>query len=277
MSAMALAVWPLAGLAIALFSFLVYPAINSRKWGAPLDTSREAVIEGALGMIFGVMLFGPYMLPAVVVMTLVHEYGHVLAFRLIGHRRPLMRLAIFGGVAFSGERYKNQAEGAFVALMGPGFSVPLLVVLIAAASALSDIAPPVAGYLASSAFIVAAINGLNLLPFYPLDGGHALRAAATSLGHQFAHNVALAMIFVLAVFSLFMQMWFFLIIAAIGLGGAMQAAKLDFGIRPMRPLTALLTLTTHASLLAVHFYIAWPWLYGMYLQALLKLGALSIN
>jgi membrane-associated protease RseP (regulator of RpoE activity) len=58
--------------------------------------------------------------------------------------------------------------------MGPGLSVILLLPALFVSEGLQDFA-------AALTYVTAALNGINLLPALPLDGGHALRAMVESL------------------------------------------------------------------------------------------------
>jgi Zn-dependent protease len=105
----------------------------------------------------------------------VHEFGHLLAFRLIG--QPWGRvifIPFLGAIAMPRLPYRNQREHAFSALMGPGFSILLLLPMLLIPDASQELAKPFI-------YVTAALNGLNLLPALPLDGGHALRAIVESL------------------------------------------------------------------------------------------------
>ena len=71
------------------------------------------------------------------------------------------------GVAVSDDRYRNEAERGLVALMGPGFSlISTSIFLVLAAQSPAD------QTLRNLALMSAILNGLNLLPVLPLDGGH---------------------------------------------------------------------------------------------------------
>jgi Zn-dependent protease len=134
-----------------------------------------AVLTGALSVaLFGLWL-GWLSAALLIVVLGVHEFGHLLAFRMIGQPWGRMLFIPFlGALAVPRLPFRSEAEHVFAALMGPGFSVLLLI----AAIALTIAGVPYAGHLV---FVTALINGLNLLPVLPLDGGHAIRAILQSV------------------------------------------------------------------------------------------------
>lgn len=106
-----------------------------------------------------------------------HEFGHMAAFRMMGHRQVRMIFVpILGGVAIGGRPYDRHYEIAFSALMGAGFSaflIPLCYGVHATAvmqgnAALAQAALHFGGF-------CALFNLANLLPIWRFDGGQALR------------------------------------------------------------------------------------------------------
>jgi Zn-dependent protease len=118
-------------------------------------------------------------------LLVLHELGHLISFRMIGQPwGKIIFMPFLGGVAVSRVPHLRLADDAFCAIMGAGLSVIALVpaILVTMFDVGSD------GF-RHAAFIMAAIAGalnlLNLLPVFPLDGGRVLRAVLQSLlpGH----------------------------------------------------------------------------------------------
>lgn len=105
---------------------------------------------------------------ALVLVLLIHEGGHVLAMRAFGYAN-LEVLFIPGlGAAASGRKLHTTAtERALVSLMGP---LPGLLFTFVAAFFI----PFESEFLANVMIFALMINGFNLLPLMPLDGGRYL-------------------------------------------------------------------------------------------------------
>lgn len=107
-----------------------------------------------------------------------HELGHMAAYRTFGHRKVRMIfIPLLGGLAIGGRPYNSLFEVATCALMGPGMSAFFVPILIAAVEATNaDWLPAqLRGPLLVFLLILGAFNLLNLLPMYRFDGGQVLR------------------------------------------------------------------------------------------------------
>jgi Zn-dependent protease len=101
-----------------------------------------------------------------------HEYGHLLSYQLTGRRGNSMMLVPFlGGVAVAGAPHKNEFERAFCALAGPGICAPVTAAAFGLWSWTDS--PIISDWAWRTLYFSAVLNLLNLLPIYPLDGGHA--------------------------------------------------------------------------------------------------------
>ncbi len=135
------------------------------------------------------LLVGWQMAVMFAVVLMVHELGHLVSFRMIGQPwGRIMFVPFIGGVAVSRVPHKRLADDVFCALMGAGLSLVLLipaavVVLNGAADQAADSLLVETALICSA--LAAAINLLNLLPIFPLDGGRVIRAMVQSFapGH----------------------------------------------------------------------------------------------
>lgn len=137
--------------------------------GQPMASKvKNAVVTGALTLASFSALFGLADAAMLVGLILIHEVGHVIGMRWAGLPvKGIYFVPFFGGVAVSDDRYKNEAERGLVALMGPGFSlISTAIFFVLAAQSPGD------ETLRNLALMSAILNGLNLLPVLPLDGGH---------------------------------------------------------------------------------------------------------
>jgi Zn-dependent protease len=97
--------------------------------------------------------------------VLVHEIGHFLAMRATGYHQPTIFFVPFLGAATVGRKHNTTLWGElFVLAAGP---VPGLVLAAAALLWVPDLSPA----LSELAKLSLIINGANLLPLWPLDGG----------------------------------------------------------------------------------------------------------
>lgn len=109
-----------------------------------------------LVIIIGVLLF--------------HELGHFLGMKVFGYRNIKMFFIPLFGAAVSGKPVRIEAwKDAVVALLGPIPGIVVSALMIGAyAVSLGPFAHPLTYKVATMLLI---INGFNLLPFSPLDGG----------------------------------------------------------------------------------------------------------
>jgi Zn-dependent protease len=146
-----------------------------------VDHTREsrlailvAIATGAISVIAFGLFLGWYSAALLIVVLSVHEFGHLVAFRMIGQPwGRILFIPFLGALAVPRLPFRNEREHAFAALMGPGFSL----LLLAAGFIMGFMGVPHASQLI---FVTALINGLNLLPVLPLDGGHAAQSILQS-------------------------------------------------------------------------------------------------
>lgn len=278
----------LAAATLAIYLFMVSPAINPKRWPLAIDLSRQGIGFGLIGLLILILLFHqrPEIIPLIVLMIAVHEYGHVLAFRLAGHRQPVFRLAPFGGVAFSERPAHTQPESAFISLMGPGFSVVLvlaamlgILLLRPDAASIANGSQPVeawrvsvVGILGQIVLWTAFLNFLNLMPFYPLDGGRAVRSIASGMGPDFADRLLYGLTGALVLFGIFKQSIFLILIGVFGLVAIRNEEPLNRRMPAISSPHALLVGGAYFSLLVFLGYFSLPLLYA-YFPSLLWLRA----
>jgi Zn-dependent protease len=97
---------------------------------------------------------------------LFHELGHYIAMRCFGYRNLRMFFIPFIGAAVAGKHYNIAGwKKALVALAGPVPGIFVGVVLGVFGTVLKQ------PKLTDASALMLILNGLNLLPFLPLDGG----------------------------------------------------------------------------------------------------------
>ncbi|MCC7251881.1 site-2 protease family protein [Hyphomicrobium sp.] len=148
----------------------------------PRATSKigAALLTGALTYASFMYLFDWMFAAVLLVLLLIHEAGHALAMRWVGLPvQGIYFIPFLGGVAVSAAPLKDESERGFVALMGPGFSLLTTGAFVIAAFATGE---PLFQQLA---LVSAILNGLNLAPVLPLDGGHVLDSALSASDPEF--------------------------------------------------------------------------------------------
>lgn len=127
---------------------------------------------------FGLDSAGLMMSVFLTLVIVLHELGHMIAYRAFGHPSARMIFVpLLGGIAVGGRPYNTLFEVATCALMGAGVSAFLVPVLVTAHEAVLGL-PHAAGTEAPILIflvILGAFNLLNLLPTYRFDGGQVLR------------------------------------------------------------------------------------------------------
>ena len=189
-------------------------------WTSPLKTTiigldPKGLGISALAVILAVVFFGPVFGLSLILVVMIHEFGHVAAFRVAGHHDASFRLVpLLGGYAISDRPVDTQEESVFITLMGP--AICLAPMLLAYALAQISLTTHIAAYypLMTFASICGALNFFNLLPIWPLDGGK-LTASITSVFHERAPFYIFAVISALIGLVALLSQSFFLVFLVI--------------------------------------------------------------
>lgn len=216
---------------------------------------------GLLAILVAGYLWGPLYGFGIILAVMIHEFGHVAAFRVCGHSDARFRLIpLLGGVAISDSQPVSQMKDFFITLLGPGISVAPMAAAFTMAALVQDSAPVVAEFLWVFATVSAVLNFLNLLPFWPLDGGRMVRILAFRFGPGVAHRVTVLMSAGLAVAAVMQQSMILFVFALVGAQSIMQADGLSRVQRPMSWGQWGWSLAAYLFTGAAHFYGARPFL-----------------
>jgi Zn-dependent protease len=149
-----------------------------------------------------------------------HELGHYVGMRIFGYRNVRMFFIPLFGAAVSGQKTTVKSyQEAIVTLLGPLPGLCLAVVLFGAAC-VPGLTREHRLPLIQASLLLGLINGFNLLPVFPLDGGRLLNQVLFSrnryLEGVFQLLAATAMIAYGATrdarFFLFLGVWLLLIV-----------------------------------------------------------------
>lgn len=193
---------------------------------------------------------------AIVLGIAIHEYGHVAAFRAMGHSDARYRLVPFlGGVAISNKLPRDQLSDFYITFMGPGIMlVPL--VICGVGMSFTD---GMLSYLLYVMFVVTgAINFFNLLPFWPLDGGRMTRGLIYAVSPWLADRMTILMSVGLVIFAAISGYYLIMIVALLGMKPARFAAALSKRQPAMTLNEAGTGLVAYAMAAAAHGMAGYP-------------------
>ncbi len=165
---------------------------KSPKW------TRLLVILGLSALVFialGLQSWDREYVYLLVPILLFHEAGHYLMMRIFGYRNLKMFFIPLFGAAVSGRNYNVAGwKKVVVSLMGPAPGIMLGALLGCLGLILHH------AFLQKFSLLLLIINGFNLIPFIPLDGGWALQAIIFSRHYFF--DVAFKVVAALAMLGL---------------------------------------------------------------------------
>lgn len=142
---------------------------------------------------FGLTKTGFMLSTEMTIVIVMHELGHMAAYRAFGHRTARMIfIPLLGGIAIGGRPYNSDFEGATCALMGAGMSAFVVPIAIVAQEAAAQTVYSDA--LLVFIMILGAFNLLNLLPMSRFDGGQVLRRIFPDLGMQMAGSFGISLV-----------------------------------------------------------------------------------
>lgn len=119
----------------------------------------------------------------IMVLLLVHEYGHIWAMKRCGLKtKGIYFIPFIGAAAVTEEMFKSRRDEAYIAIMGPIFGFILSgVSLIVYMVTMDTLFAAAAGWM-------AMINLFNLLPINPLDGGRIMKSIAFSVNSKLGYR-----------------------------------------------------------------------------------------
>jgi len=173
---------------------MVRPALAD---GPPLvlqGFNGAGVVLGFSCFVAIAVIMGPLFSFALLLAFMLHEFGHVMAHRMLGDEGARFRLIPFwNGARISQYTPETDLHAFFIALMGPGLSLAPMVVSFALAETLPGLSPIAAEFFWQFALALGALNFVNLLPLWPLDGGRCIRLMVQSHFPQMGPLAAAAM------------------------------------------------------------------------------------
>jgi Zn-dependent protease len=219
----------------------------------------SALMMGVLAVAAAVYFFDPLHGLALVLSVMVHEFGHVAAYRVCGHSDARFRLIpLIGGVAISDQVPASYEKDFFITLMGPGICIAPMVMAMALLQLDWPYDSVTADFLWAFATVTGAINFFNLMPFWPLDGGRCLAILANVFAPGFARQVTLAMAgaaVLLAVATQSLGLTFF---AMMGVQNLLMGGDITRFQRPMSKTRGALAAAAYFATMAAFGMVGWP-------------------
>lgn len=223
-----------------------------------LISAAMAIGTGVVSLLTFALAFGLETSIFLVVALLIHEFGHLLAYRLIGQPwGRLVFLPFLGAIAVPRMGFTSQGQIVFAAAMGPAFSV--IVPLIAVFWVWSGLPEPQVAVVLG--IVACGLNLFNLLPVEPLDGGVVLRSVLVRIMGQYARFGL--MIFGVAIITagFAMEQVLLVIFGALALVANIRKRSIDPGLKPMSRLAvsisgfAFMSVVAAYSVLLRHLFI----------------------
>lgn len=222
--------------------------------GFDLNAAGLAVVAVAAAMYFFGVLYGV----ALIVAVIIHEFGHVAAFRVCGHADARFRLVpLMGGVAISNRLPASQLDALFITLMGPAICLGPMALCFALPEVFykgeSDLGYQIANYLYIQGIVLGALNFFNLLPLWPLDGGKIAHRLIYAFFPGAVRHVSIAMMMLAAALCLFTRSYILLIFVLISWQSLQQFEQLLQAQRPIAKPHAFLALAAYGMTTAAFF------------------------
>jgi Zn-dependent protease len=214
-----------------------------------LISAGVAVLTGLVTIATFASAFGLVVATLLVGALLVHEFGHLLAYRLIGQPwGRLVFLPFLGAIAVPRVGFSTQAQSVFAALMGPAVSVilPLAATIYLRVDSGNADVPVLVG------IVAAALNLFNLLPVEPLDGGVILRSVLARLFGRFARfGMILVGVCVMTV-GLYAHLALLTIFGGIAILANLRPRMIDTGLAPLSTLQVTISAFGFMSVVAAY-------------------------
>ena len=214
-----------------------------------LISAGVAIVTGIISLATFVIAFGWIIAPLLVVALLIHEFGHLLAYRLIGQPwGRLVFLPFLGALAVPRLGFTTQGQLVFAAMMGPSFSV--IVPLMAAFYVwLGGPFPDIAVMMG---IVACGLNLFNLLPVEPLDGGIVLRSVLAKIMGRWARFGLIGMGAVIITAGFALQQVLLIIFGALALLMNLRPRAIDPGLAPMSRLHVSMSAFSFMSTVAAY-------------------------
>ncbi len=208
-----------------------------------------AVLTGLLSFATFAALIGVEFATLIIVALFVHEFGHLLAYWLMGQPwGRMIFLPFLGAIAVPRLPFQSQGQSVFAALMGPGFSVLFAIAYGAACL----IWPAYAEHFLGLGLITVALNLFNLLPVEPLDGGVALRSVLSRIMGTHARFGLMLVGLTLLIAGNYLNQILLMIFGGIAVIANIRNRTIDAGLARLSTLQVCISFFGYAALVTAY-------------------------
>ncbi len=194
-------------------------------------------------------ILGPEAAALIIIALAVHEFGHLLAYWLMGQPwGRMIFLPFLGAMAMPRLPFESQGQVIFAALMGPGLSVLLALASVAGVVLL----PAHATSFYWLGLVTVLLNMSNLLPIEPLDGGIALRSMLHWLMGRFARFGLMAAGVIIMASGFYVGQVLFVAVGLLAVFTNLKTRSIDPGLRTLTTLQVCISLFGYVALLAAY-------------------------
>jgi Zn-dependent protease len=206
-----------------------------------------SVFTGLLSLAAFAWILDPMFAVFTIVALAVHEFGHLLAYWLMG--QPWGRvifLPFLGAMAMPRLPFQSQGQVIFAALMGPGLSVLLCLASLAGGM----LWPEHTNAFYWLGFVTVLLNLTNLLPIVPLDGGIALRSIMYWLMGRFARFGLMGAGLMVTLSGFAIGQILLVVIGLVAIAANFKTRPIDSGLTKLSMLQVCISVFGYVALLA---------------------------
>jgi Zn-dependent protease len=209
-----------------------------------------SLVTGLLTLVGFALFFKRWDLALMVIFALfIHEFGHLLAYRLMGQPwGRMIFLPFLGAIAMPRLPFESQGQTVFAALMGPGISVLLS---LACALWIMTVSPE-SDLVIELGLATVLLNIFNLLPVEPLDGGIALRSMLSRMIGKHARFGLIAIGVLIAGTGFCFDMILLVIFGSIAILLNIKDRAIDAGLRPLSTLQVAISLVLYVTMVSAY-------------------------
>lgn len=210
---------------------------------------------GAVSLAAAIWVFGSLYGLAIVLSIMIHEFGHVAAFRIAGHDDARFRLIpLLGGVAISDTPPRTQADDFFITIMGPAICLAPMVLALALMEVVWPYSVLAEEFLWVFAITTGALNFFNLLPFWPLDGGRCVRILTDTFMPRATWIVTVAMSATFAALGVALQSIVITLLALLAAQSLFGYSAISLSQARMGRTEGLVALAAYVFTAGAHFW-----------------------